>query len=208
MKSFVVMFLLLFQIAMAAPKLFTGGRELCNGMGENQASAVYEFKGPYALRWTLRDVKPRPSEDTLAAYWKPHTVKNPPWVSIRVMDAASRKVVAHEMVTAWESTFQVETGGKHYLIVTGEQHVAWTIWGKDGILADNGDGIRKATDQDMGSMTVQDAAATIVAALKKQHQGTSLEERVNAVTVVQSRASSTADFLARWKAYCKVMKWE
>lgn len=191
-----------------SPKIFIGGKELHNGKGENQSSSVYEFSGPYALRWNLRDVKPRPSEDPLAEYWKPHTAEKPPWVSIKVVDAASRKVVAHEMVTAWESSLQVKTGGKHYLIVTGEEHVAWTIWGKDGMLASNREGTRKPTSQDLGIASLEESADKIVAALKKQHHGRELEERLNAVAMIQSRASGTEDFTSRWRAYCKTMGWE
>lgn len=196
------------QLAAASPKVFEGGRQLHNGQGDNQASAVYEFTGPYALRWNLRDVKPRQSADALAAYWEPHTAENPPWVSVKVVDAVSRKVVAHEVVTAWESSLQVEGGGKHYLVVTGERHVAWTIWGKQGMLAANAEGIRKATPEDTGSLTVEQLARELTALLAKKHQGEEYQKRAAAVQLIQSRSSSVDDFSTRWEAYSKLMGWE
>jgi hypothetical protein len=194
---------------LAAQQVFTGGVELNSGIGEDQVSKVYEMKGPYVIRWTLRDVKPRQSEDSLAAYWSPHTPQKPPWISFKVIDAATRKIVDHDMVTGWENQMQIPQGGKHYLVVSGEEHVAWTFWGKEGKMqaVGAGDKLAPLTAADTGGGTAADAATALADKFKKELEGRELEARLEAVKLVASRSSSAKDFAERFRAYSSSQGW-
>lgn len=194
--------------ALGGPVIFSGGRLLHAGKGEQQSSRVYEFAGPYALRWTLRDVKPTRSEDALADYWKPHTRENPPWVSIRVVDAETRKVLESTLQTAWQGVLQVAAGGRHYLVVTGKRNVAWSIHGREGMLSDNVEGLREARPEDTGGKTAAEVAGKLIARLERTLEGREKEERVAAVRLIEARSSSAEDFESRWQAYRKVMGWD
>lgn len=198
--------IVLINTAPAQQKIFTGGQELQSAMGDNQTSKVYEMKGPYAIRWVLRDIKPKRSQDSLAEYWKPHTTEKPPWVSIKVMDATTKKLVDNTMEEAFEGQMQIPTGGKHYLVVTGESDVAWTIWAKDGRLNETGSEV-KVNTADIGGGTASAAAQKIELSLMDKFQGTELDARIAAVKLVESRSSNADDFKSRWEAYCKSQGW-
>jgi hypothetical protein len=180
--------------------------ELNSGIGDAQISNVYEMKGPYVIRWTLRDVKPQQSEDSLASYWRPHTSQNPPYVSFKVVDAATREIVDHDMVTGWESQMQIFSGGKHYLVITGEEHVAWTFWGKEGKLQ-AGDKLVPLTPADTGSGAAANAAAAMTNKFKKELKGRELEARLEAVKLIMSRSNSAKDFTERFRAYSAAQGW-
>lgn len=195
-------------LAAHAQPVFTGGVSLSNGMGEGQASKIYEFKGPYAIRWTLRDVPPTTSEDPLAEYWKPHTARNPPWISFKVVDAATRKVVDSDFVTAWENQMQIPTGGKHYLVVAASKSVAWSIYGKEGKLAGaDGATLVALTAADTGGGTAKDAAAAMATSLRDKFTGRQLEDRLAAVQLIASRSASAKDFAERMTAYQTAQGW-
>lgn len=192
---------------LAAQPVFTGGVSLFDGIGGAQASKAYEFKGSYAIRWILRDVKPTASKDPLAAYWKPHTTQNPPWISIKVVDSITRKVVDSDFVTAWQNQMQIQTGGKHYLVVTATEHVAWSIYGKDGKLAGaDGATVVALTAEDTGGSTAK-AVAAMSAMLRDKFTGRVLEERLAAVKLVASRSKSAKDFEDRMTAYYAAQGW-
>jgi hypothetical protein len=187
----------------AEPVTFRGGEQLHSAQGEAQKSKVYEYKSAYAIRWSLRDVKPSTRDEP---YWKPHTRENPPWVSIRVRDSVTHKIVANDMQTAWEGVLQVPQGGKHYLEVTAAGNVGWTIWGRAGVLTDNDEGIAVDATQDRAT-TVPAAVDVMITELGKKHSGPDLEQRIAGVKLIASRSSSVDDFIERWTAYAQTMGW-
>lgn len=195
--------------ALPGQALFKGGVGLFSGSGSDQVSKMYVMKGPYAIRWTLMDVKPTRSEDSLAEYWTPHTDKNPPWIAFKVMDGATREIVSHDMVTAWENQMLVKEGGKHYLVVSASKHVAWTIYGKEGKLEAGGDGSKlvPVTAADTGGGTAEAAAAAMIEKLKETLTGAALDEKIAAVRLVASRSNSAKDFTSRIAAYRAVQGW-
>lgn len=212
MKKTFLLFAIFFALSAPhslAQAVFKGGMDLFSGSGNDQVSKAYVMKGPYAIRWTLRDVKPTQSEDSLAKYWKPHTDKNPPWIAFSIMDVATREIVDHGMVTAWENQLHIKTGGKHYLIVSAPEHVAWTIYGKEGMLPTGGDGsqLKPLTAADTGGGTAEAAAAKEIEAISGKFQGGELESRIVGVKLIVSRSNSAADFAARWSAYSATQGW-
>jgi hypothetical protein len=199
-----IVLLAISSFSLAENKVFSGGRQLDSGQGEDQKSSAYEMKGPYALRWTLMDVAPPKSENP---YWTPRTNprRNAPWVSVAVYDANTGLRIAHEAITGRENQMTVPQGGKHYLVVTSYDDLLWTIWGLEGILG--ADGLRALRPADTGGGEANRGAAQVIAALKATYSGRELEERLAAVKLIESRSSSAEDFGQRWQAYSQVQGW-
>jgi len=207
MKNILIITCVLFAICGSVPaqnRVFTGGRQLDSGQGDDQESEVYEMAGPYALRWSLMDVQPSKSEDP---YWKPRTSysRNPPWISIRVYDAKTRRLIEQHSMDGRENQMAVSQGGKHYLVVTSYDDLKWTIWGLEGVF-DVG-GLRSLRPADTGGGEAASSSDGVIASLKSQFSGRELDERLAAVKLIESRSVSADDFSKRWKAYCQVQGW-
>jgi hypothetical protein len=127
----IILLLITLALPCAAQSIFTGGIAIHSGSGDDQKSKAYEFKGPYVLQWALRDHAPSKRDDP---YWRPTTDSG--WkqkrVIISVRDAATGTLVISQMLAGRENHLNVPTGGKHYLVVNGDQDIAWDVRAKEG----------------------------------------------------------------------------
>ena len=188
--------------------IITGGTTIHSGNGEDQVSKSYEMKGPYILEWVLTDLPPSKKDDP---YWKPRNNNDrlAPWISVKVYDAVTRKIIEHESVSGRVNHMTVPEGGKHYVVVSSFSDLQWTIRGKEGKLSDGGkeSKIIPNTAADLGGGSAKDTAETVIEDLNKTFKGSDLETRLAAVRLVQSRSNSAKDFAERWAEYRRVQGW-
>ena len=116
---------------LAAQSVFNNGVTLHSGSGQNQKTKPYEFKGPYVLQWSLRDLPPeRHKEPT----WRPTQDKewDHKWVAVEIFDAVSGRYLYTEQIFGRDSHYNVPEGGKHYLRIKASDHTAWILQAKEG----------------------------------------------------------------------------
>jgi hypothetical protein len=119
--------------------IFSGGTEIHSGDGEDQQTKSFKMKGPYVLRWELRDLPPSSVDEP---WWKPTSDENwkRQWLSMRVYDATTRELICSEVISGRQNHLSVPKGGRHYLLLSGPRHVAWIVWGKEGKVSEGGAG--------------------------------------------------------------------
>ena len=116
---------------LAAQSVFSNGVTLHSGSGQNQKTKPYEFKGPYVLQWSLRDLPPeRHKEPT----WRPTQDKgwDHKWLAVEIFDATSGRFLYTEQIFGRDNHYNVPEGGKHYVRLKASDHTAWILQAKEG----------------------------------------------------------------------------
>jgi hypothetical protein len=126
-----ILLLIALALPCAAQSAFSDGTKIHEGSGDDQKSKAYDFKGPYVLQWSLKDLPPSKRDNP---YWRATTDSGwkQKWVMISVRDAATGELVIKEMLSGRENHFNVPSGGKHYLVVNASPYVSWEVKAKEG----------------------------------------------------------------------------
>ena len=126
-----ILLLIALALPCAAQSAFSDGTKIHEGSGDDQKSKAYDFKGPYVLQWSLKDLPPSKRDNP---YWRATTDSGwkQKWVMISVRDAATGELVIKEMLSGRENHFNVPSGGKHYIIVNSSPYISWDVKAKEG----------------------------------------------------------------------------
>jgi hypothetical protein len=87
-----ILLLIALALPCAAQSAFSDGTKIHEGSGDDQKSKAYDFKGPYVLQWSLKDLPPSKRDNP---YWRATTDSGwkQKWVMISVRDAATGELV-------------------------------------------------------------------------------------------------------------------